>query len=199
MATSIRTQDLLPTQADPLYPRAWGIPMTIGILMIVGGAIALYAAVVASFVSVIYLGVLLLVVGVLEIVSAFRVRHSGPFVAYFLAGLLSLVVGALFLYEPLASLASLTLLIAGYLFTSGLFRGITAVTDRYPRWGWDLAYALVAFVLGIYVVATWPVSSLWVVGTVVGVEILTRGATLVAAALALRALAHRLPGGLAPA
>ena len=178
----------------------WGIPMTMGILLIVGGTFALFASVLTSIVSVIYLGVLLLIVGVLEIVSAFRARHTGPFVVYFLAGLLSLVVGALFLYRPLASLASLTLLIAGYLFASGLFRGITSIVDRYPRWGWDLAYAVVALALGVYVAAQWPLSSLWVLGTVVAVEIMARGIALVAASWVLRDLRHgRIPGGLVTA
>ena len=177
----------------------WGVPMTIGILLIAAGTFALYAAVLTSLVSVIYLGIMLMVVGVLEMISAFRARHSGPFVVYFLAGLMSLVIGGLFLYRPLASLASLTLLMAGFLFASGLFRGITSVVDRHPRWGWDLAYSLVALALGVYMVAQWPLSSLWVLGTVVAVEILARGIALVAASWVLRDIHHHhggISGGL---
>jgi uncharacterized membrane protein HdeD (DUF308 family) len=113
---------------------------------------------------------------------------------------LSLVVGGLFLYRPVAGLASLTLLIAGYLFVSGLFHGITAIADRYPRWGWEVAYSIVALALGVYVVAQWPLSTLWVLGAVVAVEILARGITLVAASWVLRDLDHRgVRGGLAAA
>jgi uncharacterized membrane protein HdeD (DUF308 family) len=174
--------------------------MTIGVLLIIGGAFALSAAVLTSFVSVVFVGVLLVAVGVLEIVSAFRARHNGPFVAYFLAGVLSLVVGGLFLFRPVAGLASLTLLIAGYLLVSGLFHGLTAIADRYPRWGWDVAYAIVTLALGAYVVAQWPLSALWVLGAVVAVEILARGIALVAASWWLRDVSHRgVPGGLAAA
>lgn len=168
----------------------WTVPMLIGIFMIILGGFALSAAFVTTLVSVIYLGILLLTVGILEIISAFRTRHRGPFLVYFLAGLLSLVVGALFLYRPLASLASLTLLIAGFLFASGLFRGITAIVDRYPRWGWDVAYAVVALALGASVAAQWPLSALWLLGAVVGAEIMARGVTLVAASWVLRELRH---------
>jgi uncharacterized membrane protein HdeD (DUF308 family) len=119
---------------------SWGIPMTIGVLMIVGGTFALSAAVLTSIVSVLYLGVILAAVGVLEIVPAFRLRRGGPFLMSFLAGLLALVVGALFLARPFAGMASLTLLVACYLFAGGLFRGITSITDRYRGWGWDLSY-----------------------------------------------------------
>lgn len=186
------------SRGEPAHGHGWGWPMAAGILLIAGGAFALFAAVLTSLVSVIYLGVLLLIVGVLEIVAAFRVGRSGPFLVYLLAGLLALVVGALFLYRPLASLASLTLLIAGYLFASGLFRGITAIVDRYRRWGWDLAYAVVALALGVVVVAGWPFSSLWVLGTVVAAEIIARGIALVAASWVLRDLGHHdVPGGFA--
>jgi uncharacterized membrane protein HdeD (DUF308 family) len=115
-----------------------------------------------------------------------------------LAGLLALVVGALFLYQPLTSLLSLTLLIAGYLFASGLFRGITSIVDRYPHWGWDFAYAIVAVALGAYIVASWPFSSFWLLGTVVAIEILARGIAMVAASFMLRDVIHgRLPGDMA--
>jgi uncharacterized membrane protein HdeD (DUF308 family) len=173
--------------------------MTIGILLIIGGTFALCASVLTSIVSVIFVGVMLLVVGVLEIISAFRVRHSGHFLMYLLAGVLALVVGGLFLYWPLASLASLTLLIAGYMFASGLFRGITSIVDRYPRWGWDLAYAIVALALGVYIAGSWPFSSFWVLGTVVAAEIIVRGIALVAASWVLRDIEHgkSVPGGFA--
>lgn len=178
----------------------WGIPMAIGILLIAGGIFALFAAVLTTLVSVIFVGVMLLIVGVLEIVAAIRVRHSRQFVVYLLAGLLAVVVGGLFLYQPLLSLASVTLLIAAYIFAGGLFRGITSIIERYPRWGWDVAYAIVAVGLGLFVAASWPLSSFWVLGTVVGCEILARGVTLVAAAWVLRDMGHGgMPRGVATA
>lgn len=174
----------------------WGVPLVIGVLLIIVGLFALTASVLTSIISVVYLGVMLLVVGVLEIVAGFRVGRSGPFWTYLLAGILSLVVGALCLDRPLATLASLTLLIAGFLFAAGLFRGITSILDRYPRWGVDFLYGVVTLALGVYIVASWPISSFWVLGTIVGVEILVRGITLVAASWALRSAEH---GGFAPA
>jgi uncharacterized membrane protein HdeD (DUF308 family) len=110
-----------------------------------------------------------------------------------LAGLLALVVGALFLYRPIGGLASLTLLIACYLFASGLFRAVISIANRYQRWGWNLAYGIIAVLLGVYIVASWPVSALWVLGTVVGAEIAARGVVMMTMSWGLRDLAHTAP------
>jgi len=171
----------------------WGVPMTIGILLIIGGIFALSATVLTSLVSIIYFGILLLAVGILEIVAAFRLRSTGPVLPYVLAGLLTIVVGGLFVFRPVSSLATVTLLIAGYLFASGLFRGITSLVDRYPGWGWDFAYALLAVGLGFYVTAAWPLDSSLVLGTIVAIEIIARGITLVAASWVLRDVEHGHP------
>jgi uncharacterized membrane protein HdeD (DUF308 family) len=174
----------------------WGAPMVLGILMILLGAFALAASVATTLITTVVLGVMLLVVGVMEIIAAVRVGRTGPWLTYLLAGILSLVVGALFLDRPLATMASLTLLIAGFLFAAGLFHGITAIADRYPGWGVDFLYGVVAVALGIYIVASWPISAFWVIGTVVGIEILARGIALVAASWALRSVEHgQIPGG----
>jgi len=189
-ATSMGPGDPGASETIRVKAPRWEIPMTVGIILLAGGAFALGIAMITSLLSMIFLGAALLTVGVLEVVSVFRVRHSELGVIHLLGGALAIIVGAFFLYRPLEGLESLTLLVAAYLFGSGLFRGITAWVDRYPRWRWDLAYALVAVALGALVVANWPQSSLWVVGTVVAAEIIARGATLVAAAWTLRDLQH---------
>lgn len=168
----------------------WGAAMVVGILLIIGGLLALYASSLTTVVSVLYLGIVLSVVGVLEIVSAIRMRHNQPFLVYFLAGLLALVVGVLFIARPMAGVLSVSFLIAGYLFASGLFHGVVAIADRYPRWGWDLFYSVVAIALGVYLLATWPVSSMFVLGALIAIEIIARGIALVAASWVVRDIQH---------
>lgn len=179
---------------SPARTHLWGAMMTVGILLVAGGAFALLAAVLTSIVTAVFIGVLLVVAGILEVVSAFQASHRRQFLVYVLAGLLAIVVGALLLFHPVVGLASLTLLIAGYLFASGLFRGLTAIGDRYAHWGWDLAYGIAAVALGCYILAAWPVSAFWVLGTVVAAEIIVRGVSLIAAASVVREVEHRPPG-----
>ncbi|ADO68138.1 HdeD family acid-resistance protein [Stigmatella aurantiaca] len=164
----------------------WGGPFVVGLLLTVLGLIALSSSFITGLVSILLLGTFLLVAGGLEVFYAFRRRKNGPFFLYLLGGILSLVVGGLMLFRPLAGLATVTLLLAGYFFTGGIFRGVTSLLDRYPSWGWDFASGVVSFLLGVMLFAQGPSSALWVVGTLVGVEFIVRGAALMSGAFILR-------------
>jgi uncharacterized membrane protein HdeD (DUF308 family) len=169
----------------------WGGPFVMGLLLTILGVVALGAVVLTSLFSVIFYGSMLVVAGAFEIVHAFRVRKTGPFLMFLLGGVLSLVVGAMVVAQPGAGLFAVTLLMAGYFFASGLFRGITSLSDRYEGWGWDLAYGFVSVALGVIIFAQLPASSLWALGIVVGVEILSRGISIMAGALAVRGVLRR--------
>ncbi len=163
----------------------WGIVAGIGVLLVVLGIVAIGAAFSAGVASIMLLGLLLVIGGIGEIVGAFRLRARGLAVP-FLAGLLSAIVGMFLALRPIEGLAAAGALIGAYYLASGLFRGITSVVDRYPQWGWDFFYGVVATVLGAYVLGTWPISSLWLVGTLVGIELVVRGAAWIGAGFALR-------------
>ncbi|WP_224366067.1 HdeD family acid-resistance protein [Hyalangium versicolor] len=175
-----------PDFADRTRAALWGTPFVVGLLLMVLGLFAFGTATLTSLISIVVFGAMLAASGVLEIVYAFRWRQSSHFLLYLLGGVLSLVVGVLMLLRPLAGLATVTLLLAGYFFASGLFRGITSLMDRYLGWGWDLFAGLVSIFLGVLVMAQWPISALWIVGALVGAEIFFRGVRMVAGSLELR-------------
>lgn len=188
MAITIERNETTPTGSTPRATSTlWGGPFILGLLLAVLGIVSLGASFITSLVSAIFFGAMLTIAGISEIVAAFRVRKSGgPFVLYLLGGVLSAVVGLFILVYPKAGLAALTLMLAGYFFASGLFHAITSIVDRYPRWGWDLFYGAVSIFLGIVVMAEWPISAIWLVGTMVGIGILFRGIALMAGSLTLR-------------
>ncbi|WP_239470192.1 HdeD family acid-resistance protein [Archangium violaceum] len=184
--------DINDTRGSRTLASMWGGPFVMGLLIALLGIVALGAVVLTSFLSVIFYGAMLVAAGIFEVVHAFRVRKTGPFLLFLLGGILSLVVGALVLARPGAGLVALTLLMAGYFFASGLFRSITSLADRYTGWGWDFAYGIVSVALGAIIFAQLPYSSLWALGVVVGVEILARGVSLMAGSLAVRGAMRKL-------
>lgn len=178
---------------DTTKSGVWGGPFTLGLFMTALGIFAVIAAFPASLASVILFGAVLVVVGVIEIFHGVRSRGM-PFRALLvLGGTFSTVVGGMMLLRPLVGLQALTLLLAGYFFANGVFRIVTSVADRYSGWGADLLYGIVAIVLGVIVMANWPISALWLVGTLVGVEIIMRGIALMSAGLLLRRSLHTVP------
>ncbi|HEY3450416.1 MAG TPA: DUF308 domain-containing protein [Myxococcales bacterium] len=177
-------------ERSPRSSAYWGGPFVLGLLMIAIGVLALSAAVWTSLASILYLGILIAFSGLVQIGHALRYRKAGAATGTLLGGILSAVIGVLIAARPAAGLAAVTLLLIGYFFVSGLFRTITSLLDRYPSWTWDLAYGLSAIVLGVVLVANWPASALWLVGTLVGLEIIFRGAALMAGSLALRRVVH---------
>jgi uncharacterized membrane protein HdeD (DUF308 family) len=68
-----------------------------------------------------------------------------------------------------------------------LFQLIALFVSSVSDWGWHAINAVITFVLGILIVAQWPVSGLWVIGLFVGIELLLYGITWIAVALSLRA------------
>jgi uncharacterized membrane protein HdeD (DUF308 family) len=165
---------------------AWGGPFILGVLLFVLGILAFVFAGVTTLATVVAFGALLAVGGIVEMAYAFGLRKLGRFVLPFLSGLLSLVVGAMLIVRPGVGMAASGLLIAGWLFATGLFRGVTSLVDRYPRWGWDLAYGVASVLLGLVLLARWPLSSIWLLGTLVAVELMARGIAVMGVSLALR-------------
>ena len=90
--------------------------------------------------------------------------------------------------KPLISTAALTLFIAAFFMVAGIFRVVAALAIRFPQWGWTLLNGGVTFLLGALIYRHFPESAIWVIGTLVGVDMLFNGVTWVMLALELRNL-----------
>jgi uncharacterized membrane protein HdeD (DUF308 family) len=181
------------TRREQAIREAWGGTFVLGILMAVLGLFAIIAAPWAGFISVVLLGFFLAVAGIFEAYHALAHRTGGNRLLFLLGGILSIVVGGLLMFRAGAGLSAITLVLAGYFIANGLFRCVTSIADRYLHWGWDFVLGLISIFLGVLVFEQWPVSSLWLVGTLVGVEIFFRGISLMMAGLDIRRLAHPRP------
>ena len=160
----------------------------LGVLLVVLGTVALGSMVVASLAAAVAIGALLLLGGVAEAVGAFWCRCWSGFFLELLSGVLSIVVGLLFLRAPVGALAALTLLVACFLMVGGIFKIVAAVAYHFAAWGWSLAGGIIDVVLGLMIWQGWPASSLWVIGVFVGVNLIFRGFNSIALGLALHSL-----------
>jgi len=166
----------------------WGGAFLLGILWTVLGVLCVGSTALASLAAVFYVGALLAIAGVLGIGFGFR----GGGASVVLLGVMSLVVGILLYIHPGSGMMALTLLLIGYFLVAGTFRAITSLIDRYEGWGWDFTYGLCAIAIGIIAARAWPVSTFWLLGILVGAELITRGLALMAGAVTTRHAARTL-------
>ncbi len=155
----------------------------VGVLLIIAGVVSLFAPLAAGISVAMLVGVLLAFSGISQLVLSFRAGSFGEGLLIFVFGALALVAGVYMLAMPGVALASLTLLLAGYFFVSGVFEVIGAFGAKPMQgWGWLLFGGIVSVVLGIMIWRQFPVSGVWAVGVLVGVHLLMNGMTLTAIA-----------------
>src|SRR5579859_4134897 len=103
---------------DPLNPKleeclrlekCWPWFLCLGILLIAVGIMAIGAAFIATFTTIIVFGYLLIAGGIVQIVNTVMGRTWGGFLLHLLAGILHLVVGVLMIEDPLKAAEALTL------------------------------------------------------------------------------------------
>ena len=185
---SPRTGSIVSMVGFDVVHRNWGWFLALGIVQIVLGTIAIGESFLMTIFSVIMLGWLLIIGGIMAIVHAFAERQWGGFLIDLLTGVLYVAVGFMMVANPAEAAVTLTLIISLFLIVSGAFRIIEALASHLPHRGWVLLNGVVTLALGIMIWRRWPVSGLWVIGLFVGIEMLLYGWSLVMLALAAKRL-----------
>ena len=166
----------------------WGWFLAFGIALVLLGALAIVRSVAATVDSMLFFGWLLLFAAGIEVVQAIMVGKWAGLFQHWLSAALFGVLGALIIWRPMVTAEILTLLIGAFFLVAGAFQLITPFVISLPEWGWHALNGLITFVLGILILAQWPVSGLWVIGLFLGIELVFYGAAWVAVALRLRAV-----------
>jgi len=180
---------------DPLGPRPGLAPLrarsgwiiALGVIFVIAGLIALGSVVLATAASVLVVGIMMLIAGIAEVIHAFQVRTWGRFVLWVLLGILYIVAGFVTFENPVLAAEVLTLLLGISLVASGITRIVLALAMRGPMpWGWVLLSGAITLLLGLVILAHWPVSSLYVLGLFLGIDLLFAGAGWIGLGLGLR-------------
>jgi uncharacterized membrane protein HdeD (DUF308 family) len=180
MATSI-TMD---AEALRKY-RLWF--MIYGVALIVLGLVAIAMPNVATLAVGLTVGWVLIISGVFGIIADFSSGKSTPgFWWNMLVAVLYLLAGIALVWHPIAGVVTLTLILVAYLIAGGLAKLVMAFNIRstVPRaWFWMLLSGLVDLVLAAMILSGWPGSAAWVIGLLVGINLLMTGIALVIASI----------------
>ena len=163
--------------------------MTLSVLMIVAGFLAIVIPPVAGLAVTILVGWLLVFSGVMHFVYAWHTRSTGAIVWEILIGIAYAFVGGYVLFHPLLGMVGLTLALAIYLFAEAVLEFILGFQLRPRRGsGWLFVDGGITLILAAMIWRTWPFSTAWVLGTLVGVSMLFSGICRLMFSMAARKL-----------
>lgn len=165
----------------------WGWFLALGLLLLAFGIVAFGNLLLATVASVFYVGILMLMGGVIHLVHAFQVKGWDQILFWALSGILYTLAGVIAFQNPDLTAAVLTLLMAVALLVSGIFRIWVGLKLRpQSSWGWIVAAGLVTALAGLIIAIGWPVNSLWVLGMFLAIDLMMQGWALISLSLALR-------------
>ena len=147
-----------------------------GVLLVVAGILAVIYPVVSSVAVVVLLGWLLIISGIVQGISLLGARHVPHFWLQLISVILAVLIGFLFLRDPEQGLVTITLLLIVFFMIEGISKIVFALTIRpFPNWGWMLGSGLVGIFLSVLLWANMPVTAVWLIGLLLGIELISVG------------------------
>ena len=155
----------------------WKWYFALGIGLVILGMLAVIFTVASTLVSVIFLGILFMTIGVFEGIKSLKLNQWGSFFLHLFLCVVYLGAGILMVLYPTANAVSLTLLLALFFVITGILRMVVAFTKHVPHQILLALNGLVTLILGILIWSQWPYSGLWALGMLVGIDMIFTGWT----------------------
>ena len=159
---------------------------TFGIIAIILGVLAMIAPVVAGLSIALFLGVLVVIGGIVRLVWAFQAGSLGEGILKFLLAGLTLVCGMMLVANPLFASGFLTILLSLYFIVDGVSEIAVGLGSRR---GWFIFAGAVSILLGVLLWAQFPLSGAWALGILLGIKLLFIGLIMIMGGSAARSMA----------
>lgn len=179
----------LPADADQLRGHStWFI--VYGVVMALLGLFAIALPGIATLAVSLTIGWLLLLGGAVGLVAVIKSGRSAPgFWWNLITAIVCVLAGLSLLFRPISGVITLTIILAAYLLASGIGHIMIALGYRRDipnAWGWMLLTGIIDIILALIIISGMPGTAAWVLGLLVGINLLMTGISLIIAALAVR-------------
>jgi uncharacterized membrane protein HdeD (DUF308 family) len=146
----------------------------LGIVMIAAGAFALGDVMFATIISVKLIGLAAVIAGAFEVIYGFWIRGWG-LLWHVLLGLLYTAFGIILVIMPAVGALILTYVLGALLFASGIFRSVLAFA-HWRESGWMMLLSgIFGLLAGVLILFGFPTNSVWVLGIIVGIDLIAHG------------------------
>jgi uncharacterized membrane protein HdeD (DUF308 family) len=169
----------------------WTIFM--GVLTAALGMFLILYPLATATITTVLLGWVLIFVGMAQLVFALHSQTVGSFFLKVLLCALYGITGVALAFFPFEGVEALTGLLGTLLLVQGGLLTATAFQVKpLDGWGWFLADAVASVCMGILILAKWTSSSVWAIGTLVGVAVLMGGISRIVIASKIRSGAGKV-------
>lgn len=147
-----------------------------GTILTVLGIFAIMSPVFTGLTVTFFVGMLLLLGGIVETIAAFQSETFGRGVLVFLFGGLSIAAGIATIATPVEAEGVLTIILIVFFILAGILDIVLGFKVReIEGWGWSVFSGVLTILLAVLLIANWPVSGIWAIGIYVGVKMIFRG------------------------
>jgi uncharacterized membrane protein HdeD (DUF308 family) len=158
-----------------------------GVLLIILGVLAVGSPFLAAVAVNAVIAWLIVLAGVVHLILAFHAHRVGSFIWKLLVGLAYLCFGIYLIMHPVLGVTSLTLVLASLFLVEGVLDIVLFFKMRSMQGSsWVLGDGIITLLLGLMIYLQWPSSSVWAIGTLVGVSLIFSGVARVMMSLAVR-------------
>ncbi len=165
----------------------------LGVALVILGIISIIAPVIAGKSVVILVGLTLLAAGIAQLVSGFRAEAWSEKVMPVLLGIVTTIAGLGVIGHPLLGLGFLTILLICFFIVEGVCKIIVSFNYRPAEgWFWLLLSGVLSLVLAWLIWSQWPMSGVWAVGVLVGVNLISTGMSLIVLVSSVRQLGEKV-------
>lgn len=182
-----------PATLSGLAPKAINWSIALSVLLIIAGLIALLLPFISGVAITLFFGWVMIFSGITHFIFAFKTHTTGGLIWELIIGAIYLFTGVYLILHPLDALLALTLILACYLFFEAIVEFIQYFQLR-PRHGvgWLAVDGIITLILAIMIWRSWPASSVWVIGTLVGISMIFSGFSRLMLSLAAKRLLNRV-------
>src|SRR5262245_50005448 len=158
--------------------QAASMSITLAVVMIVLGLLAVFLPLATGIAVSILVAWLIVFSGLAHVAYAFSSMFAGTFLWRLLVGCAYLLGGTYLTMKPGIALASLTLFMASIFFAESVLQLVVFFQFRaWPGAGWIFLDSVVTFLLAFAIWRSWPASSTWTIGTLLGINLIVSGCT----------------------
>lgn len=166
----------------------WGWFVALGVIMTIGGIAGLVFAALTTLLTIVFVGWIFLVTGLLEVVHAIARKGWQGFWLDLFSGIITALAGLFILMRPAEGASVITMLLGILFLVGGIFRIGAGIAIKNPYRGWFIFHGIVSVILGLMILGEWPYSASWVIGTLVAIELLIEGLQMISFGLAVKNL-----------